>query len=77
MLADGGMNNCTIENPWQATALSTNGVAGDLFWQYGDILPSCNCETAQDGNTVYYAQGNWNCMVTQHIAAIEVANSGS
>ncbi|KAH8907638.1 glycoside hydrolase family 5 protein [Coniochaeta sp. PMI_546] len=69
----GGMNNCTIENPWQKTALSTKGIAGDLFWQFGDTLPSCNCQTSQDGNTVFYKQGNWDCMVTDHVAAIKSA----
>ncbi|KAK3941969.1 glycoside hydrolase [Diplogelasinospora grovesii] len=69
----GGTNNCTIENPWQNTALSTDGIAGDMFWQYGDTLPSCSCQTSQDGNTVYYNQGNWDCMVTQHIAAINAS----
>ena len=70
---DGGANNCTIENPWQATALASKGIAGDMFWQYGDTLPSCNCQTSQDGNTVFYNQGNWDCMVTQHVAAINAS----
>lgn len=65
------MNNCTIENPWQKTALASTGIAADLFWQYGDTLPSCNCQTSQDGNTVFYKQGNWDCMVTDHVSAIE------
>jgi hypothetical protein len=67
---DGGDNSCTNENPWQAAALSSKGVAGDMFWQYGDTLPSCNCQTSQDGNTVYYDQGDWTCMVTDHVNAI-------
>ncbi|KAK7747467.1 hypothetical protein SLS53_001722 [Cytospora paraplurivora] len=66
----GGDNNCTIENPWQETALNTTGIAGDLFWQYGDTLPSSGSQTSQDGNTVYYNGTNWDCMVTEHIAAI-------
>ncbi|KAK3905071.1 glycoside hydrolase superfamily [Staphylotrichum tortipilum] len=69
----GGTNNCTVENPWQKTALSSKGIAGDMFWQYGDTLPSCNCQTSQDGNTVFYNQGNWDCMVTQHVAAINAS----
>ncbi|PSR99114.1 glycoside hydrolase superfamily, partial [Coniella lustricola] len=67
----GGGNNCTVENPWQQYALNTTGIAGDSFWQYGDVLPSCNCETSDDGNTVYYETGDWDCMVTDHIEAIE------
>ncbi|CAN8097801.1 unnamed protein product [Discula destructiva] len=66
----GGNNNCTVENPWQQYALNTTGIAADMFWQYGDTLPSTNSQTSQDGNTVYYDQGNWDCMVTEHIAAI-------
>jgi mannan endo-1,4-beta-mannosidase len=71
----GGGNNCTVENPWQSAALATSGVAADMFWQYGDTLPSTGSETSDDGNTVYYNQGNWDCMVTDHIAAIEATNS--
>ncbi|KAJ0119619.1 endo-beta-mannosidase [Diaporthe amygdali] len=66
----GGNNNCTIENPWQQTALNTSGIAADLFWQYGDTLPSTGSQTSQDGNTVFYNQGNWDCMVTDHVKAI-------
>lgn len=66
----GGNNNCTVENPWQQTALNTTGIAADLFWQYGDVLPSTNSQTSQDGNTVFYETGNWDCMVTDHIEAI-------
>lgn len=66
----GGENNCTIENPWQKTALNTSGIAADLFWQYGDTLPSTGSQTSQDGNTVFYEEGNWDCMVTDHVNAI-------
>lgn len=48
-----------------------------MFWQYGDTLPSTNSETSQDGNTVYYEEGNWDCMVTEHIAAIEAKNAAA
>lgn len=66
----GGGNSCPDENPWQKAAVDTKGVAGDMFWQYGDVLPSCNCQTSQDGNTVFFNQGNWDCMVTQHLSYI-------
>lgn len=66
----GGTNNCTIENPWQEAALNTTGIAGDMFWQYGDTLPSSNTQTSQDGNTVFFNGTNWDCMVTDHIDAI-------
>lgn len=67
----GGTNNCTIENPWQQYALNTTGIAADMFWQYGDTLPTANYKTHDDGNTVYYNEGNWDCMVAEHIAAID------
>ncbi|KAI5925649.1 glycoside hydrolase superfamily [Camillea tinctor] len=70
----GGTNNCTIENPWQNAALETNGIAGDMFWQYGDTLPSSGTKTSDDGNTVYYEEGNWDCMVADHISAIKEKN---
>lgn len=70
----GGGNNCTVENPWQQYALNTTGVAADMFWQYGDTLPSTNSQTSQDGNTVFYEEGNWDCMVTDHIEAINAQN---
>lgn len=31
-------NHYSVEAPWQQTALDTEGVAGDLYWQYGDTL---------------------------------------
>lgn len=71
----GGGNNCTVENPWQQYALNTTGIAADMFWQYGDTLPSTNSETSQDGNTVYYEEGNWDCMVTDHVEAINAKNA--
>ncbi|KAH8886258.1 glycoside hydrolase family 5 protein [Thozetella sp. PMI_491] len=67
----GGDNSCANENPWQKAAVDTSGIAADLFWQYGDVLPSCNCQTSQDGNTVFYNGTNWACMVTDHIAYID------
>ena len=42
-----------------------------MFWQYGDVLPSCDCETSQDGNTVYFNTSDWTCFVTNHIEAID------
>ncbi|KAJ5481176.1 mannan endo-1-4-beta-mannosidase F [Penicillium diatomitis] len=61
-------NHCSIEAPWQATALHTKGIAGDLFWQYGDTLSSG--QTSDDGNTIYYGTSDFTCLVTDHVAAI-------
>jgi hypothetical protein len=37
------------------------GTGGDMFWQYGDELSFG--KTHQDGNTVYYQDDLWKCMV--------------
>lgn len=65
----GASDNCTVEAEWQATALSANGIAADLFWQYGDTLSSG--KTSQDGNTVFYGEELFTCLVTDHVAAID------
>ena len=49
----------------------TEGIAGDQFWQWGENLSSG--QTHNDGYTVYYGSGSaeYQCMVADHIAAIE------
>lgn len=61
-------NNCDVELAWETTALETKGTGGDMFWQYGDTLSSG--KSHQDGNTVYYQDDLWKCMVAPHVAAI-------
>jgi mannan endo-1,4-beta-mannosidase len=61
-------NHAAVEGPWQKTALSSNGIAGDMFWQYGDTISSG--KTADDGNTIYYGTSDYTTLVTNHIAAI-------
>ncbi|KAJ5300329.1 uncharacterized protein N7443_005331 [Penicillium atrosanguineum] len=61
-------NHCSVEAPWQKTALDTIGIAADLFWQYGDSLSTG--ESPNDGNTVYYDTSDFTCLVTDHVAAI-------
>jgi len=53
---------------WETTALKTEGTGGDMFWQYGDTLSSG--KSHQDGNTVYYQDDLWKCMIEPHIKAI-------
>jgi mannan endo-1,4-beta-mannosidase len=65
----GASNNCAIESSWQATALAAAGTGGDLFWQYGDTLS--HGKTSQDGNTAYYGDELYTCLVTNHINAID------
>ncbi|PMD38679.1 glycoside hydrolase family 5 protein [Hyaloscypha variabilis F] len=61
-------NKPAAEGPWQTTALSTTGIAGDMFWQFGDTLSSG--KTADDGNTIFYGTSDYTTLVTQHVAAI-------
>jgi mannan endo-1,4-beta-mannosidase len=61
-------DHCTIEAPWQQTALDTTGVAADLYWQYGDTLSYG--QSPDDGNTFYYGTSDFTCLVTDHVAAI-------
>ncbi|CAG7919398.1 unnamed protein product [Penicillium olsonii] len=61
-------NHCAIEKPWQKTALDTVGVAGDLYWQYGDTLSYGL--SPDDGNTFYYGTSEFTCLVTDHVADI-------
>ncbi|KAJ5557948.1 hypothetical protein N7535_009441 [Penicillium sp. DV-2018c] len=62
-------DHCTIEAPWQKTALDTTGVAADLYWQYGDTLSGGT--SADDGHTIYYGTSDFACLVTDHVAAID------
>lgn len=62
-------NTCSIELAWETTALETKGTGGDMFWQYGDELSSG--KSHQDGNTVYYQDDLWKCMVEPHIEPIK------
>ncbi|KAL5333076.1 glycoside hydrolase superfamily [Aspergillus crustosus] len=67
-------NHCAIEKPWQTTALDTEGISGDLYWQYGDTLSSG--PTHDDGNTIYYGSEEFVCLVTEHVQAIEESGRG-
>ncbi|KAL4749875.1 hypothetical protein BDW72DRAFT_124818 [Aspergillus terricola var. indicus] len=62
-------NHCAIEKQWQNTALNATGVASDLYWQYGDTLSSG--PSPNDGNTFYYGSEEFECLVTDHVEAIE------
>ncbi|KAL4898347.1 putative mannan endo-1,4-beta-mannosidase A-2 [Aspergillus ambiguus] len=61
-------DHCTVEKPWQETALNTTGVSGDLYWQYGDTLSTGL--SPDDGNTFYYGTAEFDCLVTEHVADI-------
>jgi mannan endo-1,4-beta-mannosidase len=61
-------NHATIESPWQNAALATKGIAGDMFWQYGDTLSTG--QTSNDGNTIYFGSSDFTVLVTNHVIAI-------
>ncbi|KAL2794005.1 glycoside hydrolase superfamily [Aspergillus keveii] len=63
--------HCTDELAWQDTAFAADGVAADLFWQFGDTLSGG--ETADDRYTVFYGTDDWECLVTDHVAEINGA----
>ncbi len=62
-------NKASVEAPWQSTAMSTSGIAGDMYWQYGDTLSSG--KTSDDGNTIYYGTSDYKTLVTDHISKIK------
>ncbi|CBF84170.1 hypothetical protein AN2709.2 [Aspergillus nidulans FGSC A4] len=64
-------NHCTNDLDWQDTSLAATGMAGDLFWQFGDDLSGG--QTADDQYTVYYGTDDWTCLVTDHVAEINGA----
>ncbi|KAJ0426774.1 glycoside hydrolase superfamily [Aspergillus carlsbadensis] len=64
--------HCTDELEWQATSLKTDGMAADLFWQFGDTLSGG--QTANDKYTIYYGSDDWKCAVSDHLTAISSAN---
>ena len=55
---------CSQERGWQKTSLKTQGIAGDMYWQYGDNISSG--PTADDRFTVFRGSKNWECMVDSH-----------
>ncbi|KAJ5425363.1 Glycoside hydrolase superfamily [Penicillium sp. CMV-2018d] len=61
-------NHCSDSLQWQDTCLATTGMAGDMFWQYGQQLstgPSPN-----DHYTIYLESNDWKCAVVDHVNAI-------
>jgi len=66
-------DHCSIEAPWQKTALSQEGVSSDLYWQYGDTLSTG--QSPNDGNTFYYGTDEFECLVTDHVEDIQSAAS--
>lgn len=68
-------DHIAIEGPWQTTALNSDGIAADAFWQLGDVLSTG--QTSDDTNTIYYGSDEWAALVTNHIADIDAKYGGS
>jgi mannan endo-1,4-beta-mannosidase len=63
-----GQDKCTFEKQWQTLSRNTKGMAGDMYWQYGDKLSFGN--THDDGNTIYWKGRNYKCVVEDHVKAV-------
>ena len=57
--------------PWQKTALQTDGTAGDLSWQVGDTISTG--KTADDGYTIYQGTEDWKTLMEKHAAEAKSA----
>lgn len=68
-------SKASVEGAWQTTALKTSGIAGDMFWQYGDSLSTG--QTPDDGYTIFYGTSDYTSLVTNHVAAIGGGSSGT
>lgn len=69
MLLDGAMDNhCQVQRPWQETSIAADGMAADLFWQYGDTISTGTSH--DDGFTIYYGDSDWKCLVDDHVESI-------
>nr|AEV41143.1 Man5 [Penicillium sp. enrichment culture clone C6] len=63
-------DHCAVEKSWQTASLASagSGMAGDLFWQWGDTLSTG--KSADDGNTIYYGSTEAQCLIGDHVKAI-------
>ncbi|KLU81389.1 mannan endo-1,4-beta-mannosidase 1 [Magnaporthiopsis poae ATCC 64411] len=62
-------DHCKHEKPWQDAAISSEGNAVDLFWQWGDTISTG--KTHDDSYTIYYGSSDAKCIVTDHVNAIK------
>ncbi|KAJ5775703.1 uncharacterized protein N7511_000714 [Penicillium nucicola] len=63
-------DKCNIEGQWQRTALDTEGISADLYWQCGERLSTGN--SPNDDFTIYYGSDDFKCLITDHITEIGV-----
>jgi len=67
ILEEYGSLTITNEIPWQQAVLSS-GIAGDMYWQYGDDLSIG--ETSNDGYAIYYGTPTYTTQVINHASAM-------
>ncbi|ENH75815.1 Mannan endo-1,4-beta-mannosidase A [Fusarium oxysporum f. sp. cubense race 1] len=63
---------CSIEAPWQKTMLKADGMGADAFWQWGDVLSGV--QTPHDEFSIYYKTADWECLVRDHVRAINASS---
>ncbi|KAK3358268.1 glycoside hydrolase superfamily [Lasiosphaeria ovina] len=61
-------DQCNVEKTWQQASRAADGMAGDMFWQWGDKLSSG--QSPNDGNTIYYGSSTATCLITDNVKAI-------
>ncbi|EEU33793.1 uncharacterized protein NECHADRAFT_89136 [Fusarium vanettenii 77-13-4] len=61
--------HCARQAPWQKTSRETEGMGGDTFWQWGETLSIG--KTHDDDFTIFYGDNDWDCLVKDHVAAIQ------
>jgi mannan endo-1,4-beta-mannosidase len=61
-------SKASVEGAWQTTVLEASGIAGDMFWQYGNTLSTG--QTVDDGYPIFYGTSGYTSLVTNHVAAI-------
>jgi mannan endo-1,4-beta-mannosidase len=62
-------NKQAVMSSWQADLRAANGMAGDMFWQWGESLPNWGT-THDDGYTIYYGSSDWQKLVRDHVSSI-------
>jgi mannan endo-1,4-beta-mannosidase len=65
-------DRCSRETPWQKTMLKAEGMGADAFWQWGDVLSGV--QTPHDEFSVYYKSADWECLVRDHVRAINASS---
>ncbi|KFY29514.1 hypothetical protein V493_02314 [Pseudogymnoascus sp. VKM F-4281 (FW-2241)] len=70
-------NKQPVMTSWQSDVrgLQNSGLAGDMFWQWGESLPNWGT-THDDGYTIYYGSNDWQKLVRDHVSAVGGGGAG-